>query len=450
MKLTYVLRQRRSAITAVFLLCAVAYFVHGIWGRNSYTAYALVQGYAAGGGAATGSQATANDDFNTNVRILQSNEVAQSVVAKLSDADRGRLLAPFAHIFQVGPTPSAAEIFLEGRIIAPGPSALNIDVGFRHPDPAVAATLANALAEEFIRQHDALNAEKLKATVAALQSSADAQQKKTKDIQAQLDELTQKFGVTNIDSTSSTVFVSAIEELNKKVIQDKAAMDELVLRMQQIQQQVDAKRPLSDLNFIASQPHIVALQQAIQAAVDELKQLQAEGYADAAPILTDAKARVQAAVQQLSDALVAAAKQQAADLEVAQNNYQQSVDRLTNMQKQTQDLSQQRAKYDALRNDLNTAQQMYSAQEVALADTQTKAKLNAMTYTIVARAEAPPVADPRPWLKLSLTSLGWGCGGALFALAGFCIFLPPPVEQHQEYERRRRRHRHFHSSSSRR
>jgi polysaccharide biosynthesis transport protein len=450
MKLSYVIRQRRSALSAVFFLSAVAYFLYAFLSQREYTAYALVQGYAAGGVGTAGSVAAAHDDFNTNVRILESDEVAQAVAAKLSDADRGRLLAPYAHIFQMGPTPSVAQILLAGRIIAPGPSALNLDIGFRHPNAAVAATLANALAEEFLRQHDAFNADKLKNMVAALQAQADAQHKRADDIQAQMDELTQKYGVTNVDATSDTILVSAIEELNKKVIQNKAALDELTLRGEQIQQQAADKKPLWELNFIGGQPHILALEQAVQAQADQLKQVQSVGYADNAPIITDAKARVDAAMQELNEGAAAAVKQVAADLEAAQNNYNQSVERLSNMQKQTGDLAQQRAKYDALRTDLSTAQQMYSAQEVAMANTQTKAKLEAVTYSIVARAEAPPEADPQPWVKLALASLGWGLGGGVLALAGFAIFLPPPVEQHEEYERRRRRHRHFHSSSRRR
>lgn len=451
MKLSYVIRQRRSALSAVFLLSAAAYFLYAFLSRREYTAYALVQGYAAGGAGAAGSlPAAANDDFKTNVRILESNEVAQAVAAKLSDADRGRLLAPFAHWFQLGPTPSAAQILLAGRIVAPGPSALNIDIGFRHPDAAVAASVANALAGEFLHQHDALNAQKTQTMVAALQASADEQHKKADNIQAQMDELTQKYGVTNIDAASDTVLISDIEILNKKVIENKAALDELTLRGMQIQQQLADKKPLWELNFIGSQPHIVLLEQTVRAVNDQLQQVRAEGYADTAPLITDAQARVTAAMQELTDAATAAVQQVAADIEAAQNNYNQSVQRLTNMQKDTQELAQQRARYDALRNDLKTAQELYATQQVAVANTQTQAKLDAVTYSIIAPAEAPPTADPQPWLKLGLASLGWGLGGGGLALAGFAIFLPPPVEQHEEYERRRRRHRHFHSSSRRR
>jgi len=254
MKLLYVIRQRRSAIIAVCLVSAAAYFVHGVLTRREYTTFALVQGFASGGSGPAGSPPTAaNEDFNTNIRILQSSELAQSVAAKLSDADRGRMLAPYTSLFQMGPAPSVAQIILEGRLISPGPSALNLDVGFRHPDPVIAATLANAFAGEFLRRHDALNADKAKSMVAALQAAADAQQKKIDAIQSQMDELTQKYGVTNIDATSTTVFASAIEELNKKVILDKAKLDELMLRGQQIQQQVSNSKSILELNFIGSQ-----------------------------------------------------------------------------------------------------------------------------------------------------------------------------------------------------
>ncbi|HTB63758.1 MAG TPA: hypothetical protein VK737_09225 [Opitutales bacterium] len=449
MKFFYVIRQRRSALAAVFLLCAVAYFAYSFITGHEFTAFALVQGYAPGV-AATGTQAAVRNDFDTNVRILQSMELSQNVAAKLDPAMRGRLLAPYGSALHLGPSPSVEEILLEGRTIGKAASDLNLDIGFQHPDPVAAAFVANALAEEFVRQHDALNDGNIKKAIAPLQDHADELKKQIADIQASMDEITKNYGVTNMAASSGIEIEDALKELNKNVITNKAALDKLAARDQQIRDQVAAQNPLWQLDFIGSDEHIISLIQTVRALNDQSTAIVAQGYDPTAPIVTEAKAAVDTAIQKLNVESQAMAQRIDSDFQVAQSTYDLSVSHLADMQKHANDVSQQRVKYDSLHSDLETAQKKYGDQTVAIDEAQRQAKLSTVSYSIVARADAPPVPDAKPWLKMSLTSLGWGLGGGLLAAMAFTIFLPPPAAQHQEYERRRRRHRHFSSSSSRR
>jgi uncharacterized protein involved in exopolysaccharide biosynthesis len=449
MKFFYVIRQRRSALTAVFLLCAAAYFAYAYFTGREYTAFALVQGYAPNA-AATGAQAAVRNDFDTNVRILQSVELAQNVSAKLDPAMRGRLLAPLGAFFHLGPTPSVVEALLEGRTIGKGASDLNLDIGFQHPDPAAAAFVANAMAEEFIRQHDALNDANIKNALAPLQTRADELKKQIADIQAAMDEITKTYGVTNMSASTGVEIESAMQVLNKNVVSNKAALEKLAQRDQQIQDQVAAGKPLWQLDFIGSEESIVTLLESAKALNDQYNAIVAQGYDPTAPIVTQAKAAVATAVQKLDDEGQAIAQRYESDFKAAQNTYDLSVNHLSDMQQHAKDISLQRTKYDDLHNKLDTAQKLYATQQETLSDAQNKAKLATVSYSIISHADAPPVPDALPWLKMGLTSLGWGIGGSLLLAVIFLIFLPPPAAQHQEYERRRRRHRHFSSSSSRR
>ncbi len=447
MKFLYVFRQRRMAIARVFILFAVVYFAYACLTTREYTALAQAQGYIPGGAdAASGDQ----DDFNGNVRIIESIETVQNVASRLSDADRQRLLAPYSRFFRVGGTPSVAEILYEGRSVSAGRSGMRIDISFQHPDAAAASLVANLFAEDFIKQHDAQNEQKIKRMTDDLQARADAQRQKAEAIKTRMDELMKQVGGTSLDAAAADVYSSAIKDLNQKVIDTKSALDELMLHRQQIEEQAMASKPIWELKFLSSQPRIANLIAVFQQEADKVQQLKNDSYTDDSANVVEARGRQEGAMSQLNGAINAYVQQLLADLEVKQNDYQQAQTRLAEAQKQNQELSQARVEYQSLRSDHETAQKLYSDQQVEISAALTKAKLGAVTYTVIARAEPPASPDPKPWMRIGLASLGWGLGGGLVALAGFAIFLPPPSEQREEYERRRRRHRHFHSSTRRR
>jgi len=445
MKLLYVFRQRRSAIARVFFACAAGYFAYAFFTTHEYTAVAQVQGYVPGGASLP---AGGQDDFRANVRIIESTETVQNVVEKLSDNDRQRLLAPFTRVFRLGSAPSVAQILYQRRAVKSGPSAMIIDVAFQHPDPAAAALVANALADEFIKQHDALNEEKVQRMIGDLQARADKQQTELASIQSRMDELIKKYGGSALANASADVYSGAIHDLNQKVIDTNAALDELKLESQQIHDQVAADKPVWELKFIASQPRVITLLGYYQQELDKVQQLRNDAFTEDSQNMVEAKGRADGAVKQLNDALNTVVQQLLANLDSKQHEYDQAVSRLAEMTKQNQELARSRIEYQSLHDEYDTAQKLHSAQVVDISSAQTKAKLNSVNYSVIARAEPPASPDPKPWAAMSLASLGWGLGGGLLALAGFAVFLPPPAAQHEEYERRRRRHRHFHSSSA--
>ncbi len=447
MKFLYVFRQRRMAIARVFLLCAAVYFAYAWFTTVDYTALAQVQGYIPGGGSVP---AGGQDDFSANVRIIESQETAQNVKERLTDVDRQRLLAPYTQFFRLGGSPTVTEVLYEHRLINSGRSGMRIDIAFQHPNPAAAALVANAFAEEFIKQHDAQNEQKISKMMADLQSRADELRTKAEAIQARMDELVKKVGGTSLDAAAADVYSSAIKDLNQKVIDSRSALDELMLHRQQIQDQAMANKPVWELKFIANQPRIANMMAVAQQEQDKVQQLRNDSFTEDSPNVVEAKGRQEGALSQLNAAINAYVQQLIADLDTKQNDLQQATSRLAEMQKQNQELATARVEYQSLRSDHETAQKLYSDQLVKVSAALTNAKLATINYTVIARAEPPVSPDAKPWAQMGLISLGWGMGGGILTLLGFAIFLPPPVEQHEEYERRRRRHRHFHSSSRRR
>ncbi len=443
MNILYVVRQRQRALLGVFIAIAAAYLLYALFFTREYTAYAQVSDY--------------NSRSNVNaLRIgpnspylapLRSDALIKKIAADLSDADRRRLAAPFDHWLHWGPGIGPVEILLEGRRLTAADGM--VDVGFQHPDPAVAALIANALASEFVRESNASKDERMHQSLADLDAKIKTQRDKTDNLRAQMKDLSNQFGGMNFDSGADSVYLETIADLNKQVVQYKGAMDTLDLHRQQVLDQMGAQKAVWDLEFIRSQSNIAQLYATAQNETNHVQELRSENYQEEAPAMTDAKARLDVAMKELNAATDAAVHELVANLQAAQSNFNQAAKRLDDMQRKNQELSGARSVYDSLRKDLNTSNDVLSKMEVAVSDAETNFNLTDPNYAVLAPAESPSTADARPWANIGLTGFGLGVGGSLLALVAFALFRPPPKLEREEFERRRRRHRHFRSSRHR-
>ncbi|HVU38097.1 MAG TPA: hypothetical protein VHC95_07160 [Opitutales bacterium] len=442
MNLLYVMRQRRRALLGIFVAVAAIYLGwSAIFGRV-YTAYAQVSDY----NARSAGQVTSREALAMYLSPLYSDGLLRKVAAGLSETDRRNLLAPYQHWFQWSAGSGAVEILMSGRTITATDRL--VDVGFRHPDPKVAAQIANAMAAEFVAECNAAKSDRETKSLGDLRAKLTGEEKKVAGLQKQMQDLSAQYDMTNFNTGSDTVYLQAIADMNKQVIDLKSRLDSLDLRRQQVVDQTAAKKPVWDLDFVRGQLHIADLYQAAQDAAINVQNLQNQGFQPESPAMTDAKARMDTAVNALTSATESVVRQLSADLQEAQNNYLQASKRLQDMQSKNQDLTAARGTYDGLRKKYETENQVLNQLRVTVADAETQFNLTDPIYALLAKADPPDTADPLPWAKLGARAAGWGAGAGLLALVGLAILRPPPKAEREEYERRRRRHRHFHSSSS--
>jgi uncharacterized protein involved in exopolysaccharide biosynthesis len=444
MNLLYVIRQRRRLLWGVFLAVAVVYFIYEFALVREYSAFAQVR--AAHGGVAANADLNAyQQDFTAHVQLVQSAGFLQGMAERLSDDDRRQILAPFGHWF--GATETAGEVLLEHRIVAPNPSSQIIDLGFTHPNPAVAAKVANAMAAEFVRQSDAMNEAQKKKMLGDLQTDVEKLNHKLETLQSQMDGYQNKFGAAKFDLSETGADFSGLQQLSRKAVDNKAALDKLDLQRQQIQQQVLAGQPLWEVSFIAAQPDVQRLMKDLHDFNTRLDEMRHEQYAEDSPPMVELKGRITSTGTQLASAADVFAKQVASDYDAAMTTTNQAVTRLEDARKQAQDLSSARAEYEKLHQDYDATQKLVAAKAISLSDQTAQVNFSMATYSLLASAEPPTKADAPSWVRFLLNALGVGVGGSMLTAVGLALFRPPPAAERQEHERRRRRHRHFHSST---
>jgi len=443
MNILYVIRQRQRALLGVFLVVAGGYFIYSAVFTREYTAFAQVSDYNS---RANGTVPRVGSD-SPYLAPLRSDTLVKKIAADLKDEDRRRLSAPFTHWLHWGPGAGPVEILLEGRRLTAAEGM--VDVGFQHPDPTMAALIANALADEFVRESNAGKDERMHQSLAEIESKITAQRNKTESIRKQMESLSTQYNIVDLHSGAGNVYLATIADLNKQVTQYKTTLDMLQQFRQQALDQAAAKKPLWEVSFISSQPNVAKLIANAQVQSNHVQDLRNQGYQEEAPAMTDAKANVDEAMRELNAGVQSVVAQLAADIQATSDNFTQASKRLDDMKRKNQELASALTVYDGLSKELNTANAMLSDIEVAVSEAETKFNLTDPNYIVLARAELPSSADAKPWGKISLTGLGLGAGSSLMALLGFAMFRPPPKQEREEYERRRRRHRHFHSSRHR-
>jgi uncharacterized protein involved in exopolysaccharide biosynthesis len=131
------------------------------------------------------------DEFNTDILLLGSDEVAQRVAEEMTAEQRQAFLAPFANTNPVDPNEKLMYRLWRQRRVQPGRLAYIIQVVVEHPNPQIAAIVADDFARASIEVNDQRNAERATNAVAVLQNDANEQKQRIDDLQTQMNALVQ-------------------------------------------------------------------------------------------------------------------------------------------------------------------------------------------------------------------------------------------------------------------
>jgi uncharacterized protein involved in exopolysaccharide biosynthesis len=167
------------------------------------------------GDYANGDYVESVTDFNTRVRLVESPDIAKAVADSLKPDERKRFMAPFEAGIHFGAAPTLEERLMDGRAVQGDGKSLMINVSFEHPDPEVAAQIANDFAEEFIAREARITADNVKMLTEDLQGRAAEQKKKAENIQGEMNDMIAKYGRAIFDPANNTESEKNVLDLAK-------------------------------------------------------------------------------------------------------------------------------------------------------------------------------------------------------------------------------------------
>ena len=357
------------------------------------------------------------EDFNTQVRIIQSMAIIDGVAERIKGKERERFLAPYQGGFSLSGPMSLKEILVQNRNIQPLRLTMIINIIYSHPDPDVAARIANYFADEYINYNVRLNIDTSMRAIEDLRIRADQQRNKVEGIRNQLVDYRHKTGRTSLNQEEN-IENQELLALNQASTDDKRYLDIAQTEWDFVQQSIEQGLPLTDLPFIADMPQVSnLLSQQTQQSI-ELGAMQRR-YRAKHPNMIELKEAGEQIDQELSIALDSAVKKIKSNYERALRNYEHSEKSLELKESEILDLNRVAVEYRSIEDDLEVNNSLYQAMMHRLEAEMADISLQGASSRIIDNA----VPSIRPFKPNILMNLALGTFGGIAIGLGLVVGL---------------------------
>lgn len=298
------------------------------------------------------------EDFNTQVKILESNEIIRAVKSRMKEDEIVRFMAPYNDMFTLGPRKTEEELLAENRTIAPERMSLIIRIVFEHPDPDMAATIANLFAQEYLNYTHHTRVQKILDSIDELRIKVAQQEAKVKELDKRLVEYREQYKAISLENLDD-VDRNELRDLNTILTSDKRTFDSASTQWNLVQEFKREGKPLTDLPFIAELPQISKLltdrsTQQVFVASSEKR------YKEKHPRMIEARKALDQLNKELDIAVESAEQKVQAAYEAARQNYEQSQKRLLEKKEEILDLGRKAIVYKSIEREKQVAESMHA------------------------------------------------------------------------------------------
>ncbi|PXA05689.1 sugar tyrosine-protein kinase [Coraliomargarita sinensis] len=349
------------------------------------------------------------EDLNTQISLLESGTIIQGVEQRLQDDMRKRFMAPYTDALSLRGPLTPTEVLGRNRKIIPRRMSLMINIAYSHPDPIVAAEVANLFAKEFIDYNLKLNIDSSMKAVEDLRIRADQQKDRVEELEFKLADYREQKNAVSLDSQEN-IAREQLGSLNTMKLNNKNILDNLETKWNLIENYKREGKDLWELSFIAEQERVASLLERISGARISISSL-SKRYREKHPVMIQQIQTLQEAEMELESAVKNAVDKIYAGYIEAQKNYEIATKRLVEKEKELIELSRTRVEYNSLLRDLEVEQNFYQALNSRM--TTEKAQVNLKNPNARIVDEAYPPADDNPSSPNVVMNLAAGFFGGL-------------------------------------
>ncbi|MFP4281405.1 MAG: GumC family protein [Opitutales bacterium] len=359
------------------------------------------------------------EDLQTQIDILESIQIVRGVDKRIQGAFRRTFLAPYEEGVDLSlrGKVSTIDILYRNRVIEPERMSMLVYVSYIHPNPEVAAEVANLFAEEFIQFSKGQTTQTTVEGVEELARKVKFQADRVREVEERITDFKAKYGIT-FDERSD-IDNQELLQLRTLLTEAKRDFDERRTYFDQVQQARDNDEPLQDLSFIATDPTISRLKSVFSEHSVQIASL-ARRYGPKHPRMMEAREALQQAERELRTALQSKANGIQNEFRRARANWELAEANLAKKEMDLVALDRLRPEYNALIRDLAISQNSYQVTYDRYQQLLTMADSEGNSARIIDRAAAPPANAPfKPNTVMNLgigLVLGLGMGFGLVVL----------------------------------
>jgi capsular exopolysaccharide synthesis family protein len=386
-----------------------------------YTAVAMVQLLRDDPSAMASAELEPNqirsaEDLNTQISVLNSGTIVRGVERRLQDDERERFMAPYADVLSFTGPLSPAELLGKNRKVMPQRMSLMIGVGYTHPDPIIAARVANLFADEFINYNLTLNIDGSMKAVEDLRIRADQQKERVEELELKMAEYREQNNAVSLDSREN-IAGTQLARLNEIKLNTKNMNDNLETRWNLIESYRREDKNLWELSFIAEQSRVSNLLERVSGTKIQISSL-SKRYREKHPVMIQQLQTLQESEAELALAVANSVDKLGAAYAESKSNFELASQRLAEKEVELIQLSKTRVEYSSLEREMNVQQGFLQALVGRM--TQERAAVNLKNPNSRVIDEAlPPLRHSSPNIVMNLAA---GLFGGLAVGAGL-IFV---------------------------
>lgn len=426
-----ILRERIWYVLVVFLIVVSATLVYTFSRTKEYTAFATIEilrrdAVVMKVEEVRDTELRGPEDLNTQVKLLESSAIAEKVAERLIGTDAKTFMAPYETGGSGDPI-LPQEILAKKRAILPQRQTRVIAISYTHPDPAMAAKVANLFVDEFMTYNAKQRMDESLKAVEDLKNRADTQRKKVQELGEVMQSYKVRNNMVSLDQRKDIV-TERLKALNLLLTQSSARMKDSEVRWNQVQEVQERGGSLADLTFIASIPLIQNLSQQVAAQKIAVAQLQ-QRYRAKHPRMLEAVHSLSQTETELQRGLETAANNIRSEYETDRRSYEQTRAELAAQESEALKLDSMLVDYKAAENELQVNEQLLASIVGRMRETTMNASIETQNARTLDRARQPPADQPSSPRYVINIALGvFGGAGLGLAFAFFVAFIDDRVK----------------------
>tara|TARA_B110000208_G_scaffold152257_1_gene184034 strand:- start:48 stop:2312 length:2265 start_codon:yes stop_codon:yes gene_type:complete len=414
-------RERVWYLIVVFFIIFSGSILYTFNKTKVYTAVAMVQLLRDDPSAMASAEMEPNqirtaEDLNTQISVLNSGTIIKGVERRLQDDERERFMAPYTDALSFTGPLSPAELLGRNRKVMPQRMSLMIGVGYTHPDPIIAARVANLFADEFINYNLNLNVSGSMKAVEDLRIRADQQKERVEDLELKLAEYREQNNAVSLDS-SENIASTQLARLNEIKLNTKNLNDNLETRWNLVESYRREGKNLWELSFVAEQSRVSNLLERMSGTKIQISSL-SKRYREKHPVLIQQLQTLRESEAELALAVANSVDKLDAGYAESKSNFELASQRLAEKELELIQLSKTRVEYSSLEREMNVQQGFLMALVSRMAQENAAVNLKNPNSRVIDEA-LPPLRHSSPNIVMNLAA---GFLGGLAAGVGL-IFV---------------------------
>ena len=256
----FILRERVWYLLIVFFIIFLGSILYTFNKTKLYTASATLEllrddpSVMASSGNLEFNEIRTAEDLNTHISKLESVSIIQGVEKRLQEDEITKLMAPYKGAFSFSGPLSALEILAKNRKIIPRRMSLMVSISFTHPNPDIAAKIANLFGDEYINSMLTQNIDASMKAVEDLRIRAEQKKDRVEELELKLAEYRELKKAVSLDKQEN-IAAEELASLNQIKTSAKMALDQAQTR-NLIQSYMQKNKNLWELPFISAKKEL--------------------------------------------------------------------------------------------------------------------------------------------------------------------------------------------------